>query len=324
MTTSSTSRHVIALAAEEAGDGRGWVHLLPAGRFSGLDGRGPYVVSDPATIVEASRRAAGQRQMVIDYNHSTDIGFKKGVVPGEPVPAAGWITGLQARKDGIWGLVEWTPRAAALLKNREYRYLSPVFRHDDKGRIGVLLRASLTNIPNLDQLTALASAEEDTMEPQTRTDIIGLLGLTEDADDTAIVARIRDLVEKPAVQSERPDPARWVPIGDFQRAIAEANKLRQGISQHAAEERVSEDIRKGVILPWMQDWAVSLCTSNLPAYDKFLTGVGPGFSHLTRQLVPGIPPSLHSEGARLSDEETAVARNLGLTDDEFIAARQRD
>ena len=159
------------------------------------------------------------------------------------------------------------------------------------------------------------------MDPQTRTAILTMLGLADDADDAAIIAKIRDLIEKPAMQSAQPDPAKFVPIGDFQRVLSEANKLRQGISQHAAEDKVSEDIRKGVILPFMKDWAVALCMSNMPAYDKFLSGVGPGFSHLTRQLVPGTPPSLHAEGAGLSDDEKAVARNLGLTNEEFTAAR---
>jgi phage I-like protein len=36
-----------------------WVHLVPAGRFSGVDGRGPYTLADPAAVIAASLPPAG-------------------------------------------------------------------------------------------------------------------------------------------------------------------------------------------------------------------------------------------------------------------------
>jgi hypothetical protein len=49
---------------------------------------------------------------------------------GGTAKAAGWIKELQVRDDGIFGRVEWTEAAAAAIKAGEYRYLSPVFFHD--------------------------------------------------------------------------------------------------------------------------------------------------------------------------------------------------
>lgn len=314
----------IDLLAEAPDPGRkGWVHLLPRGTFDGIDGRGPYVADDPDAIIQASKEIAGQRQMVIDYEHSTDLIPGHPRARGTPVPAAGWIVGLQSREDGIWGLVEWTERAAEHLAKREYRYLSPVIKHDPTGRIGAILRASLTNVPNLDQIKALASAEEGNMTDETRAALIKLLGLDESADDAALIGAVRSLTETKAMQGEAPDPAKWVPIGEFQRAIAEANKLRQGISHHAAEEKVAADIRKGVILPWMKDWAVQLCTSNMSAYENFIGGVGPGFSHLLeRTRASDAPPDLQSEGAALSELERQMCANLGITAEHYTATRK--
>lgn len=325
----TAARAAIALQAEAADAGRrAWVHLLPAGTFTGLDGRGPYVVRDPEAIIQASRRHAGRRQMVVDYDHATDLIHAKPQVSGDPIPAAGWIVGMQARADGVWGLVEWTERAAALLARREYRYLSPVFRCTRAGDVGAILRASLTHTPNLDQLTALASAEEshdveETMDDKTRAEILALLGLDPEADDAALLAAIRALTEKPPAaeaQAARPDPAKYVPIGDFQRAVAEANKLRRGITLQAAQERVGEDIRKARILSWMKDWAVEPCTANLPAYESFLAGVGPGFSHLLGRTLAGQPPELNAEGRASDDAVRDVARRLGLAEADITAA----
>src|SRR5216683_1020944 len=57
------------------------------------------------------------------------------------------------------GRVEWTKHGAAALATREYRYVSPVFEHDEKGAVVRLVRAALTNNPNL-YLKAIAARNE--------------------------------------------------------------------------------------------------------------------------------------------------------------------
>jgi phage I-like protein len=285
-----------------------WVHLVPAGTFRGMDGRGPYSLDRPDAVIQASRERAGKVAMVLDYEHQTDHKAKN----GQPAPAAGWIVGLQARKDGIWGLVELTPKAADHLANREYRYVSPVFTHDASGQVMQLLRASLTNTPNLgQQLTALATSE---LSMDLLSELIGVFGLAPEATAEDVVGAARQLVT--SANSQAPDPARFVPIGDFQQAIAEVNKLRQGISKQAAEEHVDGFIRKGVILPFMRDWAVSLCSSNLPAFDEFAKGCGKGFSHLLTSTHASTTPPAEG-GADVGGIAGDVARQLGLDTKEF-------
>src|SRR3546814_18307145 len=89
----------------------------------------------------------------MDYDHATDLAAPE----GRPAPAAGWIEALEDRSDGIWGRVTWTPHGAQALKNREYRFLSPVFTHLEDGRVIRLLRASSTTNPNLPPPHALPS-----------------------------------------------------------------------------------------------------------------------------------------------------------------------
>jgi phage I-like protein len=122
-----------------------WVQLIPPGEFSGRDGRGPYHVADPDTLIAAFLSLG--MPAAIDYEHQSAEWDGQ---PG-PTPAAGWITAIEHRDgDGIWGRVEWTERAAAMLAAREYRYLSPVFYHlADSGEVVALAGAGLTNQPNL-------------------------------------------------------------------------------------------------------------------------------------------------------------------------------
>jgi phage I-like protein len=131
-----------------------WVHLTPAGTFSGVDGRGPFTLNDAAAVI-ATSMAAGR--LAIDENHAIDVAGPK----GQPSPARGWIVEMQLRDDGIWGRVEWTASGRALMEDKAYRGISPVLvAEKEGGRVVKLLRAALTNDPNL-TLTTLHSRTPD-------------------------------------------------------------------------------------------------------------------------------------------------------------------
>jgi phage I-like protein len=189
------------------GDAPEWIHLLPSGEIRTADDRGPYRVADPAALAKASLQAAGG-PMVLEENHATDLAAPK----GEPAPARGWITDLEARADGIWGKVEWTKAGLALMADRAYRHISPVITHLKDGRVTGILRASLINKPNLRGLAALhatylasplglaalhASYQETNMEFLAK--LRQALGLAEAADEAAIIAGI-GVVQTAALQ----------------------------------------------------------------------------------------------------------------------------
>jgi phage I-like protein len=159
-----------------------WVQLVPAGVFKGQDGRGPYRLANPAAVIRASME--GGAKLPIDENHATDAAMKS----GQPSPARGWIVELQTRADGIWGRVEWTPSGVQLMTERAYRGISPVFEHDKHGVVLRVLRAALTNTPNLTQLASLNSSNQGTqMDPIA---LRKALGLPDTADEAAILAAV--------------------------------------------------------------------------------------------------------------------------------------
>jgi phage I-like protein len=137
------------------------IPLFPAGTTKGFDGRGPYHLRDTAAVIAASKR--GPVDLVIDRDHATDL-----LPKGTPVKAAGWIKEIVDVAGALFAKVDWTPEAEAEIKNKEYRYISPVFQHDKNGVIQRVLRASLTNSPNFN-MKALASAEAD-LTPEEETD----------------------------------------------------------------------------------------------------------------------------------------------------------
>lgn len=96
------------------------------------------------------------RKLAIDYEHQTFGRFN--TRPDGLRPAAGWIGGLEMREDGLWATnVNWTARAAQLIRAGEYRYFSPVifWADEDYSVLDGLGPVALTNDPAMCGVTAL-------------------------------------------------------------------------------------------------------------------------------------------------------------------------
>jgi phage I-like protein len=165
------------------------IQLIPAGTFRGRDGRGPYRVADAAALIAASQ---GDGPLIIDVGHATDKGKPE-------APAYGRITALEADESGIWGRVTWNARGQAALREREYWGISPVFTHTEDGTVQQILRASLTNIPNL-RLAALNSQENPDMNLLEQ--LRAALGLDATADEVKVVAHAKTLADAAKAAAE--------------------------------------------------------------------------------------------------------------------------
>jgi phage I-like protein len=147
------STFAVALETDEAPE---WIELIPAGKFSAVDGRGPFENQDPDSIVAASIAKMPPVGLVLDYDHATDLAAPE----GRPAPAAGWLKQFKVENGAIFARIEWTSDAAEEVKEKKYRYVSPVFEHSKDGKVERILRAALTNNPALINLPALAQAEQ--------------------------------------------------------------------------------------------------------------------------------------------------------------------
>jgi len=165
------------------------IQLIPYG--SHKTDKGDFVLDEEAIASVMSDLEGRENDMVIDYEHQTLYG-------GE-APAAGWITKLVNKgKDGLWALVEWTDRAAGYLKNREYRYLSPVFlKRQSDGRVTKLINAALTNQPAIDGMVPLvnkaALGRKEQTEVSEMEKLLKLLGLAPDATEEMAMKAVMEL-----------------------------------------------------------------------------------------------------------------------------------
>lgn len=154
----------IALDSLEDQDGAtsSWVHFAPFGVWKGHE-KGTLTFDKEAFQSIIDNFEAVENDIQVDYDHNSINKQLNG-----PKPAAGWIKALEVRgtgknkSDGLWGLVEWTKRAATFIRNKEYKYTSPVIDpkatdRKTKKNIGIeLFNAALTNDPFLDGQVPLA------------------------------------------------------------------------------------------------------------------------------------------------------------------------
>lgn len=171
------------------------IKLLPLGRVHSQ--KGDFDV-DKESFELIKKQFKGRKvDIVIDYEHQT--------LGDVQAPAGGWIKDLYLGVDAVMAKVEWTKKAAEYLKNKEYRYLSPVVLVRKRDRKAVAIHsAALTNTPAIDGMFALVNSLniEDIPEGGNSMDLKELakaLGLPE----TATEEEVRKAVEAAEKAAEK-------------------------------------------------------------------------------------------------------------------------
>lgn len=161
------------------------IMLFPAGsQIVARDGR-KWTLNNAQLILDAF--AANKGPLAIDYEHAQ----AHKAPTGELAPAAGWITALDYREgEGLFAAVEWTEKAAEMIKTKEYRFISPEFYTDKKKNVIEIAGAGLVNRPAI-PMPALAREQKTEKENLMDLKVIAkALGLSEDADEAAVLAAI--------------------------------------------------------------------------------------------------------------------------------------
>ena len=176
----------IELKANRKAEAPDQVMLLRRGQSDTVDGQ-VYQVDEVAMKAMILAFQENKLDVVIDYDHQS--------LKGDRAPAAGWIKGLEARADGLWASVEWTPAGQEHIANKEYRYMSPVFWMDQETKRPVVLtNVALTNNPRIkDYPPIVNSLRGEGMDFLKR--LIGIFKLADGASEEDVVQRANSLQE---------------------------------------------------------------------------------------------------------------------------------
>lgn len=249
------------------------------------------------------------RKLAIDYEHQS---FERhNTRPDGLRPAAGWIAGLEMRRDGLWAVgVTWTQRARELLRTGEYRYFSPVIFWADEtaSRLVALGPVALTNDPAMRGIQALAASRTHAARHDAASSPPG-----ETTADHAFNMDARDSREAapltPPAGASHPEPTFDEPAADAVALLAraeaaenEVDLLRRQILGRDADLFVERGLREGRIVDsTSMDWR-----------DDFIRDPQGAEQRLARSPVLRMPGRLvpAASALRAGDRSPAVATAL--------------
>jgi phage I-like protein len=283
------------------------VQLIPYGKHS--TGKGDFVLDREGAASIISDFNSRQNDMVLDYEHQT--------LTGSEAPAAGWIRKLINKgSEGIWAVVQWTPRAIEYLRNREYRYISPVFlKSASDGRVMRLINAALTNQPAIDGMVPVVNKQLKDEYPETEEKrkeermekLFELLGLKADATEEQAMEAVMSLKESTALrEKEHAELLKALGLkegasvseatgtieafkqghegaGELVRKVTE---LEEKLRDKEASELVSAAMKAGKVTPAQKEWASAYAGRDPEGFRTFVAKapvvvpVGPEFARV--------------------------------------------
>lgn len=344
------------------------VMVIPDGYFKSHDGR-PFDVANNAwlldhTAFELLKSAASLRSndFHFDYEHQTLHAEQN----GQPAPASGWFapTDLEyVPGEGLYALnVRWTPKARALLKNDEYRFISPVFHYDKStGRPVKLRHFALTNDPavdGMDKVAVLKSQQHEySIQQQSNSgettmnaaqQLLALLGVQVDDGNitdahysqantalTALKAKAQSVAELNNQLSDANDQVaalkanatgvdlrKHVPVDTYNALLSELAVLKNSSDKLTVEQEIQKAQAAGRIISAETDYLIQLGQQNGVAALKAVLDARSPIAALTTQQTIHIAKP-HTDGlATLTSEEKYAADQLGISHAVFAKSKQ--
>ena len=298
--------------------------LIPAGSFSGRDGR-TWQNSDPQAVINETRRVG--RDVPLDIEHATELKGPK----GEPAPAQAWIKvdQLEVRNGTVWGRVEWNDHGRQLVESKSYKYYSPAFYWDKSGQVRLLKSVALTNTHNLRELPAL-NHETNSQKPSGESDDMKLsaairqaLGLQEDADEAAAVSAIGTLKTDRQLalnRAETPDADKFVPKADYELALNRATTAETSLKSFQDKEieaEVDAAIKAGKVAPASKDYHLATCRQE-GGLERFKSFVESAPQIVSTEADKGGKKPEGSEQCQLTDEQLALCHQMNISEEDFL------
>lgn len=320
------------------------VPLHPYGWFKG---NGEDYLFDEKSLELIKQQLDEAGHFVVDWHHQTLDQERGG---RDDAPAALWIKDIEVDDGYVWGVVEsWTPKAAERVLSREYRFISAVFYHDDENRVIAYHSFGLLNRPGTHRQRAILVAHPDSeptgVDAQERVQerkemneivnaVLAALRLNENATREQVLAKLSELQSahqnvtalaaltgqsEPtailgAVQALKENQAQLEALrteNERLKAAAKERRIAELLDRGEAEGKITPADRQAILT----DDAFRYMREDPTALEGFIKLAAPKVA-FEAKLQPPV-----GGAAALSAEEAEVAAQLGITPDDFKAAK---
>lgn len=293
-------------------------------------------------------REKGERIPVDSRHYLYELSVRKGLDESDvlrmlPSKTAAMGFGSLFEKDGLLRFrVQWNELAKTLLREKIFRYFSPVIRglKDGPLRITSVAMENEPAINGLDELAASARTNLHSMKPSQQGKETGMeekqkdpvvedagrepvaaeppepellreirrsLGLEDEAEEHVLLLAFKTMMEK-AAEADRL-------LEELEKVRAEAEALRKKEEERNRKELLDQGVREGKITPATRPWWEKLDSVQLSAHL-------PQAPVLIRQGAME-RSSLGPDTGSLTPEDRAACRLFGFSEEEFLRFRDR-
>lgn len=296
--------------------------------------KGPFMCDEMSAALVVEKFNGQKNDMVLDYEHQT--------LAGTEAPAAGWIKELVNKgKEGIWGIIEWTDRGKTYVKNKEYRYVSPVFlKRVSDNRVVKLINVALTNQPNIDGMVPImnkaAGIPPSGVFTQTKkketamNEILKALGLPPDATEAMAVEEIGKLKAAPAQVANKAvldalglpaTAAEFEVVGTVmamkqghvatEALSAKLAVLEKSLRERDSAELVANAMKEGKVSAANKEWALGYAAKDADGFKVFVAKAP--------VVIPmgAMPGGVTAPVGGMDDTQVQVNKMLGISLEAF-------
>ena len=316
-----------------------WVQLAHEGKWGG-HAQGAFEFT-PEVFQTVIRNFTRQSNPVpLTYEHPGYQG------DGTPIIAAGWVHELVVKrgKAGVelWGLTEFTQRAATFVRNGEYRFCSVVIDFASKDRktgsdVGPeLLEVGLTNVPFIDGMQpirlsrrALGRAGEQSMSDKELI-LAAIKALGDDADMDKIAAWVKAEKEKLAIESgdaaadkgapgpvaaePAADMATLPPVDALDASAPPVDALAASEPQPLEPVLPAEETAAAVDMAKIVEAIAGIAGVDIATLISFMQEKAEDVGEMIREMLAGEPSGTSADVAQQSGAQAAMSRKLSMAE----------
>ncbi len=173
--------------------------------------------------------------------------------------------------------------------------------------------AKLLGLPEATKPDQLATAAQSTLTA---------LATILKAEGAATLPALATAAQKLSSATGAPDPAKYVPMDVHLAVASQLTELQGQTSASETEREVDQAVQSGKVTPAMKEWALAFASQDLPGFRKYVEKAPVLVAAAQKgQASTGKQPPA-SDGSKLSDEELAVAKQMGLSAEEFLKTKK--